>query len=109
MNGHSMSHHDVCWGAVIAGAVVACASTLLLLAFAVGGGLTVVSPWEGEGVSAATISVTAGIGLIALAVIASALGGYITGRMRHAWEDVHEHERFFRDTAHGFVTWGLAT
>lgn len=109
MNGLTHTHHDVCWGAIIAGAAVACASTLLLLAFAVGGGLTAVSPWDGEGVSSTTISVAAGIGLIAMAVIASSLGGYITGRMRHAWEDVHENERFFRDTAHGFVTWALAT
>jgi len=105
----TLGHHDVCWGAVIAGAIVACASTLLLTAFAVGGGLTVISPWEGEGLSATTISVVAGIGLVAMAIIASALGGYITGRMRHAWEDIHEHERYFRDTGHGLVTWALAT
>ena len=103
------SHHDVCWGAIIAGAVVACASTLLLFAFAVGGGLTAISPWDGEGLSATKISVAAGVGLVSMAVIASGLGGYITGRMRHAWEDVHEHERFFRDSGHGVVTWALAT
>lgn len=109
MNGHTHSHHDVCWGAIIAGAAVACASTLLLLAFGVGGSLTMISPWDGEGVSATTMSWAAGIGLVATAVIASALGGYITGRMRHAWEDVHENERYFRDTAHGLVTWAAAT
>jgi hypothetical protein len=109
MNEISHSHHDVCWGAIVAGAAVACATTLLLLALAVGGGLTAISPWDGEGVSATTISVAAGIGLIAMAVIVAGLGGYITGRMRYAWEDVHEHERFFRDTAHGFVTWAVAT
>jgi hypothetical protein len=42
-------------------------------------------------------------------MIASTFGGYITGRLRHAWEDVNVHERFFRDTAHGFVTWAFAT
>jgi hypothetical protein len=41
-------------------------------------------------------------------MIASTFGGYITGRLRHAWEDVNIHERF-RDTAHGFVTWAFAT
>ncbi|MBV9956008.1 MAG: hypothetical protein JOZ70_12250 [Pseudolabrys sp.] len=109
MNGTTHSHHDVCWGAIIAGAAVACATTLLLLAFAVGGGLTVVSPWEGEGVSGTTVSWMAGIGLVAMAVISAVLGGYITGRMRHAWEDVHEHERYFRDTGHGLITWAVAT
>lgn len=103
------AHHDVCWGAIIAGAAVACASTLLLLTFAAGGGLTVVSPWEGEGLSSTTVSIVAGATMVFIAIIASGVGGYITGRMRHAWEDVHEHERFFRDTAHGLVTWALAT
>jgi hypothetical protein len=109
MNGLTHSHHDACWGAIIAGAAVACATTLFLLAFGVGGSLTMISPWSGEGASATTMSWAAGIGLIAMAVIASAIGGYITGRMRHAWEDVHENERYFRDTAHGFVTWAVAT
>ncbi|MBV9262385.1 MAG: hypothetical protein JO205_13550 [Pseudolabrys sp.] len=102
-------HHDVCWGAIVAGTVVSCATTLIVLAFGVGGGLTAVSPWRGEGMSAPAFSIAAGVFLVAAAIIASALGGYITGRLRHSWDDVHEHERFFRDTAHGFVTWALAT
>jgi hypothetical protein len=83
--------------------------TLVLIALAVGGGLSLVSPWAGEGVSATTVSVLAGIGLICMAVVASTLGGYITGRLRSAWDDVHQDERYFRDTAHGFVTWAFAT
>ena len=42
-------------------------------------------------------------------MIASTFGGYITGRLRHGWDEVHVHERFFRDTAHGFVAWAFAT
>jgi hypothetical protein len=99
----------VSWGAIAAGSVVACAVTLLLTAFGVGGGLALVSPWYGEGVSATTIGWTAGVGLVCLAIIASALGGYITGRLRHGWDDIHVDERYFRDTAHGFVTWAFAT
>ncbi len=109
MNGPTLTHHDVCWGALIAGALVACATTLFLLALFVGGGLTAISPWEGEGVSATTVSIWAGIAMLAAAVVSSALGGYVTGRMRHAWEDVHDNERYFRDTAHGLATWALAT
>ena len=40
----------VSWPAIVAGAVVACALTLVLLAFGTGLGLTVVSPWAGSGV-----------------------------------------------------------
>ncbi len=99
----------VSWGAILAGGVVAAAVTLLVLAFGVGAGLSVVSPWAGEGASATTVSVSAGLFLIVTAMIASTLGGYITGRLRHGWDDVHAHERYFRDTAHGFVTWAFAT
>jgi hypothetical protein len=37
------------------------------------------------------------------------VGGFIAGRLRTKWVGVHEHEVFFRDTAHGFLAWGLAT
>jgi hypothetical protein len=41
--------------------------------------------------------------------ISAGVGGYITGRLRTKWADTHTHEVFFRDTAHGFVTWAVAT
>jgi hypothetical protein len=99
----------VSWGAIIAGGFVAAAVTLIVAAFGVGVGLAVVSPWSGEGISATTASWAAGIFLVVIAMLASTIGGYITGRLRHDWEDVHVDERFFRDTAHGFVTWAFAT
>ena len=43
------------------------------------------------------------------AVIASALGGYITGRLRRFWHNTHRDEVVFRDHAHGLVTWAVAT
>src|ERR1700712_4106632 len=50
-----------------------------------------------------------GIGLIVVQWLSSSLGGYVTGRLRTKWVGVHDHEVFFRDTAHGFLTWSLAT
>ena len=41
--------------------------------------------------------------------LSSALGGFITGRLRTKWTGVHTHEVFFRDTVHGFLSWALAT
>jgi hypothetical protein len=41
--------------------------------------------------------------------VSSGFGGYITGRLRTRWVGTHPHEVFFRDTAHGFVTWAVAT
>ena len=99
----------VSWGAILAGAISAAAVTLIVVAFGVGAGLAVVSPWSGEGISATTASWAAGLFLVVVAMIASTFGGYITGRLRPGWDDVNVHERFFRDTAHGFVAWAFAT
>jgi hypothetical protein len=99
----------VSWSAILAGAFTAAAVTLIVVAFGVGAGLAVVSPWSGEGISGTTASWAAGLFLVAVAMIASTLGGYITGRLRPGWDDVNLHERFFRDTAHGFVAWAFAT
>ena len=97
------------WPSIVAGAIVACALTLLLLAFGTGLGLTMVSPWSGAGVSATTFKITTGLYLIVIAMLASSIGGYIAGRLRSSWADVHRDEVYFRDTAHGFIAWALAT
>lgn len=97
------------WRAILAGSIVAVAVTLIVVALGLGGGLAVISPWSGEGISSTTAAWAAGLFLVATSMIASTFGGYIAGRLRPAWEDVNEHERFFRDTAHGFVAWALAT
>ena len=93
----------------MAGAVAACALTLVLLAFGTGLGLTVVSPWAGSGVSATTFKIGTGLYLIVIAMIASSIGGYLAGRLRSGWSGVHDDEVYFRDTAHGFVAWALAS
>src|SRR5690606_2988186 len=96
------------WGAVIAGGIASAALTLLLLALGVGLGLAAVSPWSSEGVSSTTFHVGAGLFLLAVAMLASTVGGYIAGRLRVRWAGVHQDEVYFRDTAHGLVTWALA-
>ncbi len=99
----------ISWGAVIAGGLAAAALTLLLLAFGAGIGLSVVSPWANEGVSATTFQVGTGAYLIVVAMLASTVGGLIAGRMRARWIRAHRDEVFFRDTAHGFLAWAFAT
>src|ERR1051326_4828807 len=99
----------ISWGAIAAGAVVACALTLVLLAFGVGLGLSVVSPWGGQGVSATTFKIGTGLYLIVIAMLSSSIGGYIAGRLRARWIGVHSDEVYFRDTAHGFVAWAFAS
>src|SRR5471030_2192939 len=99
----------VSWAAVAAGAIAAAALTLVLLAFGAGMGFSAVSPWSNSGISAGTFEIGTGLYLICVAMIASSIGGYIAGRLRTKWVGVHTHEVFFRDTAHGFLAWALAT
>jgi len=98
----------VSWGAILAGGVAAAAVTLILLAFGAGVGFAVVSPWSATAAST-TFHVATGLYLVVTAMIASSIGGYLAGRLRRAWTGVHTREVFFRDTAHGFLTWGFAT
>jgi hypothetical protein len=97
------------WGPVIGGAVAASATTMLLLLLGAGVGLTMVSPWAGESASFTAVSVTAAIWFVVVQWLSSALGGYLTGRLRTKWVGIHTDEVFFRDTAHGFMSWALAT
>jgi hypothetical protein len=97
------------WGPVIGGAVAAAATALILLLLGAGVGLTMVSPWSGESASFTTVSITAAIWFVVVQWLASAFGGYLTGRLRTKWAGVHTDEVFFRDTAHGFLSWALAT
>ncbi len=99
----------VSWAAVAAGAVVSCALTLAVLAFGVGLGLSVVSPWGGSGVSPTTFKIGTGLYMVVVAMLASSIGGYIAGRLRSRWIGVHSDEVYFRDTAHGFIAWAFAT
>ena len=99
----------VSWASIAAGAVVAAASSLGLLALGVGLGLSSVSPWTDFGVSASTFKNATGIYMVAVAVMASAMGGYLAARLRIRWIGVNTNEVFFRDTAHGLITWAFAT
>ena len=95
------------WAAVIAGAFVAAALSLILLALGTGLGLSSVSPWSNLGASASTIRRAAIVWLIIIQIIASAMGGYLAGRLRTKWATIHTDEVYFRDTAHGFLVWAV--
>ena len=99
----------VSWAAVIAGAAASCALTLVLLSFGAGMGFSVVSPWGNSGVSATTFKIGTGLYFIVMAMISSAVGGYLAGRLRTKWVGVQTTEVHFRDTAHGFLAWAVAS
>jgi hypothetical protein len=99
----------VSWGAIFAGAVVAAATSLILVLLATGLDLASISPWAGSGVSATSLTVMTAIALLIIQWLSAGAGGYVTGRLRTKWVGTHTHEVFFRDTAHGFITWAVAT
>jgi hypothetical protein len=99
----------VSWASVLAGAAASCAMTLVMLSFGAGVGFSVVSPWGGSGVSATTFEIGTGLYFIVMAMISSAIGGYLAGRLRTKWVGLRTTEVQFRDTAHGFLAWAVAS
>jgi hypothetical protein len=97
------------WAAIIAGAFVAAAVSLILLALGSGLGFASISPWPGKGVTGTTFAATTAIWLILTQWVSAGLGGYLAGRLRTRWIGTHTHEVFFRDTAHGLITWAVAS
>lgn len=96
------------WPAIAAGAFVAIGSSLILLSLGAGMGFALASPQPDHPLTT-TLVINAAIWLIITQWISAALGGYIAGRLRTRWLNTHTHEVFFRDTAHGLVTWAVAT
>src|SRR6202051_1631943 len=107
--GNDASSTAVSWPAIFAGSLAAVTLTIVLTSLGTGLGLTTVSAWPNSGASVTTFTISAGIGLIVIQWLSSALGGFLTGRLRTKWTGVHTHEVFFRDTPHGFLSWALAT
>ena len=103
------SRPAIAWGPVFAGAFAAAAATAVLMLLGSGLGLTMISPWSGESASLTTIAASTAIWIVVVQWLSSALGGYLSGRLRTKWVGVHTDEVFFRDTAHGFMAWAVAT
>jgi hypothetical protein len=107
-SGRNEAHSSaVTWGAVIAGAFAAAALSLALVALGTGIGFSTVSPWANAGASASAIGWMAISWLVLTQIITSSAGGFLAGRLRTKWVNVHTHEVYFRDTAHGFLAWAV--
>lgn len=107
---HCSAHATaVSWGAILAGAAAAAALSLILLILGMGLGFSVVSPWSQTGISDSGLGVSSILWLTLTQLFASGLGGYLAGRLRTRWLAVEQDEVYFRDTAHGFLTWAVAS
>ena len=105
----SANTSGVSWAAIFAGAIAAAALSLILILLGFGLGFSAVSPWNNEGISAEGLGISTIIWLALTQIIAAGMGGYLAGRLRVKWTTLHGDEVFFRDTAHGFLAWAVAT
>ncbi len=96
------------WAAILAGAAVATALSLVLFAFGTAGGIASVSPYSYNNPSATTVSI-AGAAFVLLVMIGSFIvGGYFAGRFRRVTNTaVSMDERVARDGAHGIAVWAV--
>jgi hypothetical protein len=94
------------WGPGIAGAIVAAATSFVLMGFASAVGLMVASPSPTWRDSSAWLAILSGLWIVLVAVGSFALGGYLAGRVRSTWK-ASEHEVEFRDGVHGLIVWAL--
>ena len=95
------------FGAAIAGALLALAVSFVLLTFGAAVGFSAISPWTTTSAGKA-LTLGAAFWVLLVEAWAFALGGYMSGRLRHRWHDGVASEVAFRDGAHGLLTWGLA-
>lgn len=96
----------VSWSAILAAAAIACALSFILLILGAGLGLSLASPYS---YSSAAVGWGAIAWICFAQVAASAVGGYLAGRLRERWEGLHGDEVHFRDTAHGLAAWSIST
>ena len=96
------------WGAIFAGAAAASALSLILVVLGIGFGFSSVSPWTATSSTASLLGIATIVWLIATQIVAAGAGGYLAGRLRRRWS-IDVDEVYFRDTAHGFLAWAVAT
>lgn len=103
------THSGIHWAAILGGAAAAAAITLILIPLGSALGFASFSVFTADASDAVEIGAGVGIWMIVTQWLASGVGGYLAGRMRVKWADLHSDEVFFRDTAHGFLSWAIAS
>jgi hypothetical protein len=97
------------WTPVIAGALVASAFSLVLIAFGTSLGLSVASTAPTWRDTSPALTLLSGLYLVLTALVSFGFGGYVTGRLRVSWgPELHREFMEFRDGTHGLLSWALA-
>ena len=107
--GPLVSTSFVQWSAVIAGALVALALSLVLIAFGSTLGLGIVSSSPTWRDTSPALAIGSGIYLLLMALASFGLGGYVAGRLRERWHPTASASIVeFRDGVHGVLAWAIA-
>ncbi len=93
------------WPAILAGAVFAAALSLVMLGFGGAVGLSMTSPYAGEGMTPFWLVVVAGLWFVWVMVSSFGAAGYLAGRLRHRIGDASAPEVETRDGVHGLMVW----
>jgi hypothetical protein len=97
------------WSAVIAGALVASAFSLVLITFGTSLGLSVASTAPTWRDTSPILALASGLYLVVTAIVSFGFGGYVAGRLRRSWQTpLHRDLVEFRDGVHGLTAWALA-
>ncbi len=97
------------WGAIIAGAALALAITIVLLQFGAAIGLSSSAPLRGEANLASWGIIATGIWLLWVQLLSALAGGYLAGRMRTPQVGAIPHDVELRDGIIGLCTWAVST
>ncbi|MFO7477902.1 MAG: hypothetical protein R6X03_06115 [Methyloceanibacter sp.] len=97
------------WGAITGGALAAIGVSIILFTAGSGFGLSTVEPWSFANRAPETFAIGAAVWLVVMQWLSAGVGGYLAGRLRAKWIGPRTDEVLFRDTAHGFLAWALAT
>jgi hypothetical protein len=95
------------WAAIIAGAVLASATSFVLLTAGAAIGLSMVSVHYDQSYGS-TAAYLGAFWAIAVPIGSFLAGGYVAGRMRTAWASPGSDEVQFRDGIHGALVWSLS-
>lgn len=94
------------WPAILAGAAVASAIAFVFTTFGAALGLTMLSPYDGDG-SAVAALIAVGSWMLWTTISSFFVGGYIAGRMRRRVDAATEDEVSVRDGIHGLTVWAV--
>ncbi len=94
------------WSPVIAGTILACAVSLVLVQFGQALGLSFTNLDSDELVTSGSL-LAFGLWVLWVQISASITGGYLAGRMIANGDNTQEGE--LRDGAHGLLVWGLSS